>query len=131
MNRPRLSAGPLTFCVLDATLTLCGQPHAYWSGDLLTAREANPVGLWLLHAGPLAFVAGMAGLLSMYVLLLMRLPVNLARVAAFAILFPHALGACSWIVPLGIPGYVLAVLLLFAGSRLLAYAWQRPEGASA
>ncbi len=130
MNRLRLSAVPLAFCVLDATLTLCGQGEAYWSGDFLAAREANPVGLWLLHAGPLVFVAGIGVLLSMYALLLTRLPTNLARVAAFAILFPHALGACTWIVPLGVPGYFLAVVLLLVGSRLLAYAWQRPESAT-
>jgi hypothetical protein len=131
MNRLRLCAGPLAFCLLDATLTLHGQPEVYWLGDFLAAREANPVGRWLLHLGPTPFIAGVAGLLLLYMLLLTRLSANLARVAAFAILFPHALGASTWAVSWGIPGYVLAVLVLLAGSRVLAYGWQRPEGASA
>jgi hypothetical protein len=124
MNRLRLSAGPLTFCVLDATLTLIGQPEAYWTGDRLAAREANPLGLWLLHLDPLAFVAGVGVALGVYALLLVRAPVNLARVIAFVILFLHAVGAATWLVRLGVSGYVLAVLLLLVASRVLVFGWQ-------
>jgi hypothetical protein len=131
MNRFRLGVGPLAFCLLDATLTLFGQPEAYWSGDLLAAREANPLGRWLLHLDPLAFVAGAAGSLALYALLLVRLPENQARVTAFAILFLYAVGASTWLLRWGMPGYTMAVLLLLAASRVLVHAWQRPQGASA
>jgi hypothetical protein len=127
MNRLRLAARPLAFCMLDATITLIGQPEAYWAGDLLAAREANPLGRWLLHLDPLAFIAGVVGSLAVYALLLTRLPANLARVAAFAILFLHAVGASTWLLHWGISGYIAAVLLLLAGSRVLAHAWQMPE----
>jgi hypothetical protein len=126
MSRFRLCAGPLAFCLLDATLTLLGQSEAYWSGDWLAAREANPLGLWLLHLHPIAFVAGVAVSLAIYALALTWLPANLARVAAFAILFLHAVGASTWLVRWGIAGYPMAVLLLLAGSRILALCWQKP-----
>jgi hypothetical protein len=125
MNRTLLCAGPLAFCLLDATLTLLGQGEAYWSGDRLAAREANPLGLWLLHLNPVAFVGGAAISLALYALLLTWLPANLARVAAFAILFLHAVGAATWLLRWGIAGYLMAVLLLLAGSRVLAHCWQQ------
>jgi hypothetical protein len=124
MDRLRLCAGPLGFCLLDATLTLLGQPAAYWGGDLLAAREANPAGLWLLHLHPLAFPAGVLTSLSLYALLLARLPANLARVAAFLILFLHGVGASTWLLRGGAAGYMLAALLLLAASWVLERCWR-------
>jgi hypothetical protein len=125
MSRLRLCAAPLAFCLLDATLTLLGQPEAYWSGDRLAAREANPLGLWLLWLHPLGFAAGVATSLLLYALLLTWSPPNLARVLAFAILFLHGVGASTWLLRWGAVGYLLAVLLLLTASWLLERCWQR------
>jgi hypothetical protein len=124
MTRLRLCAAPLAFCLLDATLTLAGQPAAYWRGDRLAAVEFNPPGRWLLQLHPAAFAAGVAASLALYGLLLARLPPNAARALAFVILYLHAVGASTWLLPLGPPGWLLAVGLLLAASWLLGDAWQ-------
>jgi hypothetical protein len=129
MSRIRLCVGPLTFCILDATFTLIGQPEAYWSGDFLSAREANPLGRWLLHVQPLAFVVGVTASLALYALLLVRLPANLARVAAFLILFFHSVGASTWLLRWGILGNALAVLLLLGASRTATVALRTSSAA--
>jgi hypothetical protein len=130
MNRLRLCAGPLCFCLLDATLTLAGQPEAYWTGDRLAAREANPLGRWLLYVDPLAFLAGVGLSLGLYAAALALAPPSAARVLAFVILFAHALGASTWLVRWGLAGYLLAALVLLAASRVLGHGWQREPGSA-
>ncbi len=131
MNRARLSVGPIACCLLDATLTLAGQPEAYWSGDRLMAMEANPLARVLLHLDPFAFVAGVAAALVLYTALLSLLPDNLARVLAFVIVFAHTIAAGSWLLHWGAMGYLSAVLLLVVASRVLAYGWQSDSRSTA
>jgi hypothetical protein len=92
-------------------------------------REANPLGGWLIHLHPLAFVAGVSVALVLYALLLRLAPANVARVLCFVILFGHAVGASTWLVRDrgGAAGYLLAALLLLAASRVLGYCWQQRE----
>jgi hypothetical protein len=40
----RLCLPPFAFALLDAGMTLLGQPSSYWQGDFSTALEWNPVG---------------------------------------------------------------------------------------
>jgi hypothetical protein len=105
--------------ILDVALTVAGQPDAYWAGNRLAAREANPLATWLLHVHPAAFLVGAGGLLVVYVGVISWLPINLARVAAFVLLVLHALGAARWLARHGWPG-LLAGALLLAGASWLA-----------
>jgi hypothetical protein len=123
-RRTRLWVGPVLLGLLDVGLTMAGQPPAYWAGDRLAAHEANPLAAWLLHAHPAAFAVAAAGLLAGYVVLIERLPSSLARVAAFVILFLHALGASSWLARHGLPGLVAAAALLAAASWLVGWSWR-------
>jgi len=124
LRRVRLWVAPVCFCAVDAAVTLAGQSPAYWSGERVEAWEANPVGLWLLWLHPLAFAAGAVASMELYVLLLERLPRNLARLASFVILFLHALGAATWFVRLGAVGYVVAAGWLLLASWLLGWSWR-------
>ena len=126
-RRVRLWIAPIGFCAVDAAVTLVGQGPAYWSGERGEAHEANPMGLWLLHQHPLAFVVGLVASLAFYVLLMERLPGNLARLAAFVILFLHAVGGATWFVRLGVVGYALAVGWLMLASWLLSWSWREPR----
>src|SRR5262245_15517608 len=128
LRRVRLWLVPVAFCAVDVTATLLGQPSDYWAGQRDQVREANPVADAILRWHPLAFVVGAVALMGVYVLLIERLPRNLARVASFVIVFLHAVGAATWFVRLGVVGYALAVGWLLLGSLLLSWAW-RHDGA--
>jgi hypothetical protein len=105
-------------------VTLGCQPEGYWSGDRLAAREANPLGLWLLRWHLLGFAGGAVALLGLYALLLVRLPANLARVAAFVILFGHSVWVATWLVRGGVAGTVVAMVLLLAATWVLDWCWR-------
>ena len=125
LRRVRLWIAPASFCAVDAAVTLVGQSPAYWSGERGEAFEANPLGLWLLWLHPLAFAGGAAASLMLYVLLIERLPINLARLASFVILFLHALGAATWFVRLGVIGYAVAAGGMLIASWLLGWSWRK------
>jgi hypothetical protein len=125
LRRTRLWIVPVWFCAVDAAVTLVGQSSAYWSGERGEAYEANPLGLCLLWLHPLAFAGGAAASLLLYVLLIERLPQNLARLASFVILFLHALGAATWFVRLGLIGYAVAAGWLLIASWLLGWSWRK------
>jgi hypothetical protein len=108
---------PALFCLLDAGLTLHGQPAAYWAGQFGQAVEANPPFLWLLRLHPLAFAAGVLGWLVLLGSLVLLLSAGLARALAFVALFAHTLGAASWLVDAGGSGW-LACVGLFVMARL-------------
>ncbi len=119
-----LGLPPLLLCALDGALTLAGQPAAYWQGDRAAARELNPLFDLLLRYDPGVAVAGLVVWLVMIALAVLLLPGRSAFLAAFACAFGHACGAASWMVTLGVPGWVLAVLLLIAAERLVALSWR-------
>src|SRR5437870_1110740 len=103
--------GPAAVCLLDAGLTLLGQPDAYWSGRFDRAVEANPPFLWLLRQHPLYFAAGVLSWLVLSLSLILCLPGDLARAVAFLVHFVHTLGAASWLVGTGGFGYLACVAL--------------------
>jgi hypothetical protein len=103
---------PAVFCLLDAGLTLHGQPAAYWAGQFGQAVEANPPFLWLLRLHPLGFAAGVLGWLGVLVSLVLLLPEGVVRALAFVALFAHTLGAGSWLVHAGGSGWLACVGLL-------------------
>jgi hypothetical protein len=120
-----LALPPLLLCCLDGALTLAGQPGPYWQGDFTAARELNPFFDLLLRWHPWAFLGGLAVWLAAIAGAIVWLPRRFAVVVAFGFTLGHACGAASWVVPLGVAGWVLAVLLLVAAERLLWLSWRR------
>ena len=127
-SRLRLWSGAVLMCLLDAGLTLAGQSDAYWAGDRLAFREANPVAAWLLRTHPAAFAVGAVLLALGYVVLVEWLPLRLARPAASLTLLLHALGASTWLIRYGPQGIVAAAALLAAASWLLRWLWRDRRG---
>jgi hypothetical protein len=123
-GRTWLCAGPLLFCLVDGGLTLQGQPDAYWAGHYEQAQELNPLGRWPLQAHPLLFAAALVcwGLAFCSAILYLR--ETLARPLAFAVQLGHTLGAASWLVRLGVLGWLLCVPLLFASRLVLDWTWK-------
>lgn len=87
---------PIALFGLDITLTLRGQPAAYWNGDFSQAIEGSPevrrvmqIHPMLLYAMIIAWICVIAGLVFI-------LPKALAEWFALTVLLGHSIAACSW-----------------------------------
>jgi hypothetical protein len=88
---------PALLAVLDGSVTLIGQPPAYWAGDHSQVREGTPGFRVLLTYGPMAFVAGLAVWVFAFVGMILLLPSTLALAMCLMFTLGHAIGAFSWI----------------------------------
>lgn len=97
---------------LDATLTLSGQPEAYWLGDSSQVNEGSPDFKALLAIDPLAFVLGAVGWLGIVALLLILLPRSLAFSVSAIVTIGHSVGASTWLLHRGTAyDYQLSMLM--------------------
>lgn len=96
---------PLILVLLDAVLTLYGQPPRYWQGDYRYVHELSPIFRQLLHIGPGAFLAGTLVWIIAFNALIMLLPDTLALAVSLALVLGHAWGASSWLFLLFPYGY--------------------------
>jgi hypothetical protein len=128
LRRARLWLLAAWCCSIDASLTLVGQPRAYWAGQRGETNEANPLARMLLEWHPLAFAAGTVAAALAYALLLARLPLVLARLTSLAIVFAHSLGVAMWcVVLLDRPGYAFGAGWLLLASWLVGWSWRGPR----
>ncbi len=88
---------PVLLAVLDGSVTLAGQPAAYWAGDYSQAREGTPGFRVLLTHGPAAYVAGLGVWVLAFVGMILLLPSTLALAVCLQFTLGHAIGAFSWI----------------------------------
>ena len=88
---------PVLLAVLDGSVTLIGQPAAYWAGDYSQVREGTPGFRVLLTYGPTAYVAGFAVWVLAFVGMILLLPSTLALAVCLQFTLGHAIGAFSWI----------------------------------
>ncbi len=92
-----LCLAPVLFCLLDATLTLGGQSAAYWGGNYSAVNEASPTFHHLLRVHPLAYVAGIAVWMAVFVGFLLLVPDTLALIGSIVVTFGHTVGAATWL----------------------------------
>lgn len=92
---------PFLFALLDAGLTLHGQPDPYWSGDYSHPLELNPVGAWLLRQHPLTFALGTFGWALGFSTIILTLPARPAFWLAVLLALGHGVGVASWLLRLG------------------------------
>jgi hypothetical protein len=115
------------FCTADMTLTLLGQPAAYWSGDYGQAAEVNPIAYPLLAYHPVLFIGG--GIVWQAavgaVVLLWRQ--RFARWLAIGLAIGHAVGGSSWLAYPAPVGWVLPVGYLVAASWFAGVCWRRAD----
>jgi hypothetical protein len=88
---------PVLLAVLDGSVTLIGQPEAYWAGDHSKVLEGTPGFRVLLTYGPAAYVAGLAVWVLAFVGMILLLPPTLALAVCLQFTLGHTLGAFSWI----------------------------------
>jgi hypothetical protein len=89
---------PFLLAVVDGSLTLNGQPRAYWAGDHSQVIEGTPLFYILLRHGPAAYIAGLAGWVLAFVGMILLLPPTLALAVCLGFTLGHAIGAFSWMV---------------------------------
>lgn len=88
---------PLLLAVLDGSVTLVGQPAAYWAGDHSRVLEGTPGFRILLTHSPVAFIAGLTVWVLAFVGLILLLPTTLALAVCLLFTLGHTIGAFSWI----------------------------------
>jgi hypothetical protein len=83
--------------ILDITLTICGQPSAYWNGNFKVANERNPIGAFVMsnHVSGLFVISGIW--IALIVLLGYYLPRKISRIFLLFVLIANSWGASSWI----------------------------------
>ena len=88
---------PVLLAVLDGSVTLIGQPAAYWAGDHSRVLEGTPGFRILLTYGPAAYIAGLAVWVLAFVGMILLVPSTLALAVCLMFTLGHTIGAFSWI----------------------------------
>ncbi len=88
---------PVLLAMLDGSVTLIGQPAAYWAGDHSRVLEGTPGFRILLTYGPAAFVAGHMVWQLAFVCMILLLPSRLALAVCLMFTLGHTIGAFSWL----------------------------------
>ena len=87
---------PAFVTVVDAGLTLHGQPAAYWH-DYSKCNEMFPAFAAMLKIHPAVFLAAVLGWIMAYCLLIRILPQRLSLIVAISFMTGHFFGALTWI----------------------------------
>jgi hypothetical protein len=114
--------------LMDVTVTLSGQPAAYWISSYRVVNEANPLSYWFLTIHPGAFV-----LFSIYELLIVSLLViALPEIASKSISVFYTIGSAKaiyyWMVGTLHRGFWFSNLLLIIPAVILVYAFEKASG---
>lgn len=100
MNKRRLSGlclVPVLLAVLDGSVTLVGQPEAYWAGDHSRVLEGTPGFRILLTYGPAAYIAGLTVWALAFTGMILLLPSTPALAVCLMFTLGHTIGAFSWL----------------------------------
>lgn len=126
--------GGLWLCVMpaglflfDATLTLIGQPSAYWAGHYALAHEASPPGRWLLAHHPAAFVGAAIVWTILLSVAIAYLPKTLSKIVALAFVIGHTWGASSWFCGVLKLDYWADLLFFALAAAGVVLTWERYE----
>ena len=114
----------------DGSITLYGQPAAYWSGSYELANERFPAFDWALQQHPIVFVAQSLVWVTAFSLLILVLPNFLSEVTAFALVQGHTWGVMTWLVYSLQLNYYLCLLYFLGIAVVLVYCFRRCISAS-
>ena len=121
----RLNTNKLWLCLpfilvflCDGSITLYGQPEAYWAGNYSLANEAFPAFNWALQQHPLVFVLQSLCWVTVFCLLILMLPDFASEVLSFALVQGHTWGVMTWLVYTLQLNYYLC-LLYFLGIAIV------------
>ncbi|HEY3402455.1 MAG TPA: hypothetical protein VGK59_03650 [Ohtaekwangia sp.] len=102
--------------LFDIGITIGHQSQEYWSGNLTSANEANPIGSFFMtsHVSGIFVISllwlVLIGLLGYY------LPRKLSRIFLLFVLMVHSVGASTWL--LSNYGFWYVILLMMTNAVL-------------
>jgi len=82
---------------LDVIATLFGQPANYWAGAYHEVNELNPISHQLLTIHPLLYIVYRIVTFGSISLLIVLLPVTLAKLLSTFLVLEHLIGANDWL----------------------------------
>ena len=99
MKSPRywLCLPPVVLVLIDHLLTVFHQPAEYWQGDRGHTFEQNDIVNLAMNAHPMLFLLIPLVWMSLFTLLIVKLPRTLSVWLACAITIGHTLGSWSWV----------------------------------
>src|SRR4051812_10447905 len=118
---------PVLMEALDGSVTLYGQPSAYWAGDHSRVIEGTPGFRILLTHGPAAYIAGLTVWVLAFVGMILLLPSTLALAVCLQFTLGHAIGAFSWInrSPHGRELHIVMIVFAAAGLAVgIRWGWE-------
>lgn len=121
----RLKYVALLTILIDSTLTLIGQPAAYWS-DPRHVNEGNKMFKYFALSGGAAFVGSLAVYATVVFLGLKYFPGRAALIACYAFILGHFFGASTWICYIFKFGTAGVVYYAIGLSTLIVFlSWER------
>lgn len=109
----------------DGSITLYGQPEAYWAGNYSLANESFPAFNWALQQHPLVFVLQSLCWVTVFCLLILTLPDFASEVLSFALVQGHTWGVMTWLVYTLQLNYYICLLYFLCVSVALVYCYRR------
>ncbi len=111
--------------LIDVSLTLSGQSNEYWSGNYLTAIEANPIAYPLLTIHPWLFLSLSIVWLAIFSAIVIFWNHPAAGWMAVIIAGAHAIGVASWLTTIKPWGTVLAVGYIALTAQMSTWCWRK------
>ena len=109
----------------DGSITLYGQPAAYWAGDFSLANEAFPAFNWALQQHPGVFILQSLAWAVVFCLLILLLPDFLSEVTCVALVQGHTWGVMTWLVYTLQLNYYLCLLFFLCIAIVLVFCYRR------
>jgi hypothetical protein len=106
-------------CLVDLFFTVIGQPREYWQGNLLSAKEGNPLIKILMINGTSNIFFFVLIWIFTFLSIGYLLPNNLLRVFSLFILVAHTFGAAGWIA--NSFSFIIVLSYIFLNSSLFIY----------
>jgi hypothetical protein len=111
--------------IADMTITLLGQPAAYWQGSYHVVNEWNPIARWFLTIHPLMFLVYFILDAAIFILLVFIFPEILAKMLSAFYTLSSANSVYLWLAwPFHKSIWVSNIPLVIA-SILLIYAFEK------
>jgi hypothetical protein len=117
---------PIIFTdLVDATVTMLGQPAAYWQGSYELVNEFNPFARWFLAIPPMGIVVYVILDIAVISMLIIFLPLMMSKTLSVFWAIGSAKAIYNWLVgPLQM-GWWFSNLVILIPTVILVYAFDK------